>query len=64
MAKCEICSKTVKTVYSCDECGARFCENCGDKNKLMCQDCLAYEESLKSGYRPEQEIEVEVDDTD
>jgi hypothetical protein len=62
MAKCEICTKKVKTTYTCNECGSKFCDKCGDKTKLMCQDCIAYEEELHKGYKPEQEIEVDFSD--
>ena len=51
-------------VYSCDECGAKFCDACGDTKKLMCSDCIGYAEEMRSGYKPEQDIEIEIEDTD
>ncbi|MCW1301281.1 MAG: hypothetical protein QW507_01880 [Candidatus Nanoarchaeia archaeon] len=48
MPRCEICSNEVSKVYKCKSCGAKFCENCGDVDKLICEDCLAFEEELTS----------------
>jgi len=61
MPVCEICKKKVKVVYKCKECGAKFCEKCGSKEKEMCEDCLEYEEEILSGYKPEQEVEIEME---
>lgn len=64
MAKCEICGKTVKTTFQCDDCGCRFCDACGNTKRLLCQDCINYEEETHGGYKPEQQIEIDVEDTD
>ena len=64
MAKCEICNKKVKATYACNECGSKYCEKCGDKKRLLCQDCIAYEEEMQGGYKPEHHVEVDIDDTD
>jgi len=64
MSKCEMCNQKVKTTYACDGCGTRFCEKCGDVKKLMCKDCISYDEEIKGGYKPEQEIEIEIEDTE
>jgi len=46
MPRCEICENEVSKVYKCKSCGTRFCENCGDPEKLLCEDCLAFEEEV------------------
>ncbi len=61
MPVCELCGKKVKVVYKCKACGARFCENCGDKNRLLCDDCIEYEEGAQGKYRLEQDIETDND---
>jgi hypothetical protein len=62
MPKCEICSKKVKTAFKCNECGANFCEHCGDKDKLSCKDCVDYEGESQGSYKLEQEIELSSED--
>jgi hypothetical protein len=64
MSKCEICGNKAKITYTCNGCGAKFCEKCGDHKKLTCQDCIGYDEESKGGYKPEQEIEIEIEDTE
>jgi hypothetical protein len=55
MPVCEICEKEVKVAYECKECGCKFCEDCGNAERELCDDCLSYEE----GAYGEGEIEVE-----
>lgn len=61
MPVCEICRKKVKEVFKCKECGTRFCKKCGDPARLLCKDCIEYEENVMGQYRPEQEIEIDTD---
>ena len=42
MPVCEICENEVSDVFSCKHCGARFCEKCGDSERLLCEDCIDY----------------------
>jgi predicted nucleic acid binding AN1-type Zn finger protein len=62
MPKCEICNKKVTVVYKCNECGSNFCEKCGKKEKLSCNDCVEYEEQSQGSYKLEQEIEMSSED--
>jgi predicted nucleic acid binding AN1-type Zn finger protein len=64
MPVCEICGKKVKIVFKCNECGSSFCEKCGNKTRLLCQDCSEYEEQSQGSYKLEQEIEVGAEDVD
>ena len=58
MPKCEICNKNVKTTFKCNECGSGFCEKCGEKDRLLCEDCADYEEQSKGSYKVAQDIEI------
>ena len=60
MPVCEICKKNVKTVFKCKECAAKFCSNCGDEARDLCEDCIAFEET-QDQYKLEQEIEIDTD---
>ena len=61
MPACEICENEVDEVYTCKECGSKFCANCGDPERSLCEDCLAYEEEAygeeEYEYEPEEESE-------
>lgn len=43
MPVCEICGMEVVTVHECSECGAKFCDECGDIRRRLCYDCLGWE---------------------
>lgn len=43
MPICEICGMEVVAVHECSECGAKFCDECGDVNRKLCYDCLGWE---------------------
>jgi len=43
MPICEICGMEVVTVYECSECGAKFCDECGNIKHRLCYDCLGWE---------------------
>lgn len=43
MPVCEICGMEVVTVHDCSECGAKFCDECGDIRRRLCYDCLGWE---------------------
>ncbi len=43
MLICEICGNVVDKLYTCKSCGVKFCENCGDPERGLCEDCLAAE---------------------
>ena len=47
MPICEICGMEVATVYECSDCGAQFCEECGDIKRKLCYDCLGWEEEVE-----------------
>jgi len=40
MPVCEICYEEVDEVYTCKECGIKFCADCGDPKKKLCRYCL------------------------
>ena len=37
--ECEICTKNVKHVYECEECGVMFCKDCGSPKDKICFEC-------------------------
>jgi len=37
--KCDLCGKIVERVFVCSDCGAVFCEKCGNVKKKLCRDC-------------------------
>jgi len=41
---CEICGLEAAEVVECSQCGAKFCEECGDVKKKLCYDCLGWDE--------------------
>jgi predicted nucleic acid binding AN1-type Zn finger protein len=45
MSVCELCGMEVVTVYECSNCGAQFCDECGDIKRKLCHDCLGWGES-------------------
>jgi len=48
----------VAKVYRCRECGAMFCEECGDVEARICYDCLGWgeeEEEWEEGWEEEEE---------
>jgi len=48
MGICEICENEVSRVsevFNCKECAAKFCTNCGDNDRNLCEDCLQYIEA-------------------
>lgn len=56
MKKCEICEKELPELFECKNCGTLFCPDCGDGERNMCEDCVAYENTYTA-----EDIEVEVD---
>ena len=44
MPVCEICREVVDRVYTCADCGIKFCKDCGDPDpkKKLCALCSAY----------------------
>jgi hypothetical protein len=55
MAICEICENEVSEIFDCKECGAKFCDKCGDIDRNLCEDCLQYIEA----YDISHDVEVE-----
>ncbi len=58
MPICDICGMEVAKVYRCRECGAMFCEECGDVEARICYDCLGWgeeEEEWEEGWEEEEE---------
>ncbi|MBN1683398.1 hypothetical protein JW865_07600 [Candidatus Bathyarchaeota archaeon] len=56
MPICDICGMEVDEVFECCECEAKFCEECGDKKKKLCYDCLGWIDDDEWG---EKELEDE-----
>ena len=44
MPICEICGMEVVSVHVCSDCGAKFCDECGDIKRKLCYDCLGWED--------------------
>ncbi|MBN1923739.1 MAG: hypothetical protein JW791_03180 [Nanoarchaeota archaeon] len=42
---CEICGKKVAKVKKCTDCDSKFCENCGDEKRELCNYCIEYSEA-------------------
>jgi len=40
---CEICGMEAVAVNTCSECGAKFCDECGDIKNKLCYDCLGWD---------------------
>ncbi len=36
---CEICGEKKPKIFTCAECGTRFCDECGYPDKELCMDC-------------------------
>lgn len=45
MAKCTICQEQKDELYTCKECGQKFCASCGNITTQYCDDCKEYEKS-------------------
>ncbi|MGQ9679846.1 MAG: hypothetical protein ACUVV4_03660 [Candidatus Bathyarchaeia archaeon] len=70
MPTCEICGMEAPILYEC-ECGAKFCEECGDPKRKLCYDCLGWGDeegdkwSEKEDYwEDEEEIDEDWDEED
>jgi hypothetical protein len=59
---CEICGLEVAKVMECSQCGAKFCEECGDVKKNLCYDCLGWNEEDEEEELEEDEGEEEEED--
>jgi hypothetical protein len=44
MPICEICGMEVVEVTECTQCDAKFCEECGDKKRQLCYDCIGWDD--------------------
>ncbi len=44
---CELCKCIEEELRDCKKCATVFCDNCGDKERNLCQDCLQFEEEEK-----------------
>ncbi len=40
MPVCEICGEDVSEVKECKMCGVIFCQDCGDFERELCEDCI------------------------
>jgi hypothetical protein len=55
MPTCDICGMNVASVHQCSQCGANFCDECGDVKKGLCYDCLGWEEEEEEEWEEEEE---------
>ena len=46
--KCSVCTKENKKLYLCQECGSKFCEDCGNLDRERCNLCIQFEETQKN----------------
>jgi len=44
MMVCEICGMKAAAVHKCSQCGAKFCDECGDVKHELCYDCLRWDD--------------------
>lgn len=44
---CELCSKEVLDLFDCEICKTRFCSDCGDASRLVCNDCAGFNDALE-----------------
>ncbi len=58
MPTCDICGMNVASVHECSQCGANFCDECGDVKRGLCYDCLGWEEGEEEEWE-EEEVEWE-----
>ena len=61
MPVCEICGMEVVSVNEC-ECGAKFCDECGDVKRKLCYDCLGWEEEGEKAWGEKEEKSDESDE--
>jgi hypothetical protein len=61
MPTCDICGMNVASVHQCSQCGANFCDECGDVKKGLCYDCLGWEEEEEEEWEEEEWEEEEED---
>ena len=40
MPVCDVCEEEVEKVYTCRDCEARFCEDCGNPREMLCTWCI------------------------
>lgn len=40
LEECEVCRQSTGNLYTCKECGKRFCHYCGGVAEKLCIDCL------------------------
>jgi hypothetical protein len=43
MPKCSICGKDKSPIYTCKECGCKYCKDDGDAKTERCSDCFDYD---------------------
>ncbi len=54
MPICDICGMEVASVHQCSQCGANFCDECGDVKRKLCYDCLGWEEEAEEEWEEEE----------
>lgn len=50
MPVCEICGMEAVNVHECSQCECKFCDECGDVKRMLCYDCLGWEEDLDESW--------------
>lgn len=55
MPTCTVCGEDVELVAKCKECGAMFCDYCGDHDDKLCDFC--FDEDTIDDENPEYEDE-------
>ena len=43
--KCELCDGDFDSVERCGVCETKFCKNCGDVNRNLCNDCIEFDDA-------------------
>lgn len=59
MPTCDVCGMSVASIHQCSQCGANFCDECGDVKRGLCYDCLGWEEEEVEEEWEEEEWEEE-----
>ena len=41
--KCELCSGEFEDIDRCKVCDTKYCKDCGDQERSLCNDCIDFD---------------------